>query len=74
MKKIITLMLIISIALIANQKEQFKHCTETSVDQYTTIFYCGQEQYLVEYTNEHKNNSNKITLINNGKAVVLKGK
>lgn len=79
MKKIIGLILLMSIGLVAENTNEFKNennykgCIENNVDNTTSIFVCKNEQYVVEYYNSNKNSSIKITLINHkGEVIIIK--
>jgi hypothetical protein len=75
MKKIIlTMFLFIGMQLIA-EEIKFPACDERKLDSLTKILVCDKEQYLVEYTYGSSTSSinvSKITLIRDGKHVVIK--
>ena len=67
----IGLILLFTVNLFANQ-DNLRDCNIKLMDKQTKLFLCDKEQYLVEYTDGFMKTSKKITLISNGKAIVIK--
>jgi len=70
-KAIIGIMILFVTQIFANQIG-FEKCTESKIDKSTKIFICADIQYLVEY--DSYNIYQKITLIQNGKTILIKDK